>query len=234
MNILTAMWQHRNEPTLIIFGCVMLIVAIASTVLAGYQVFGRDEALLCDGQWLPKSGACEPPGASPQDSMPIGSIVPFFGKTDQIPNGWHECDGSTISNPSKNLGDADPNVEGIQVPDLRRKFIRGSENPIGNKGVTGGGKEAVPIEHAHEWARVEGHRWFSYNKAGQKFRVDDWGDGLGAEGTGEFPLKSHDNRATTSFYTNQKPIDVETREPIIVNTLPPYVDILYIIKVQDN
>ncbi len=50
MNILTAMWQHRNEPTLMIFGCVMLIVAIASTVLAGYQVFGRDEALLCGGQ----------------------------------------------------------------------------------------------------------------------------------------------------------------------------------------
>ena len=159
-----------------------------------------------------------------KSSVPVGSIVPFFGPLDMIPEGWHVCNGGTLTNYSKNFVDADPNVDGVQVPDLRQKFIRGSENPIGSNGLTVGGKESVTIEHAHEWARVADHRWFSYDDQGQRFRVDDWGDGIGSKGNGEFPLKSHDNRRTLSFYTDQTPIEVKT--------LPPYVNILYIIKVK--
>lgn len=115
-------------------------------------------------------------------------------------------------------------MDGTQVPDLRRKFIGGSENPLGSNGLTIGGDESVTIEHTHEWARVNNHRWFSYNDQGRRVRVDDWNDGLGDEGTNEFPLKSHDNSPDLSFYTNL--------QTLTVDTLPPYVDILYIIGVN--
>ena len=79
MNLVSALWRHRNEPTFVIFGGALLIVVIIAAVLLIYQIFVRNEAVVCGDQWLPKSAACEP-----QDSVPVGTIVPFFGLLDQV------------------------------------------------------------------------------------------------------------------------------------------------------
>ena len=222
MNLVSAIWRHRNEPTVMIFGGAMLVAVIISTVLVSYQVFIRNEAIVCGGQWFPKSAAC-----GRQDSLPVGSIVPFFGATAQIPRGWHECNGETITDPSPSLVDAyPPKEDGVQVPDLRGKFIRVSENPVGSKGLTDGGRKSFKINHVHGWANVKNKRWFSYNKDGKEFSIDDWEDGLNYEGRGKFPLKLSEETPTIRLYTTQEELEIET--------LPPYVNLLCIIKVKDG
>lgn len=63
---------------------------------------------------------------------PIGSVLPWLKtltNTPSLPDGWVECDGSTIS-------DSDSPYDGVTIPDLNgdNRFLRGSST----SGSTGG------------------------------------------------------------------------------------------------
>jgi microcystin-dependent protein len=70
--------------------------------------------------------------------LPAGTVLPFAGST--APSGWALCDGSTVSradNPELYLavGDAWGNGDGsttFHLPDMRGKFMRGTDNAAGN------------------------------------------------------------------------------------------------------
>jgi microcystin-dependent protein len=75
-----------------------------------------------------------PPGGS--NNVPVGTILPFGGDTDKIPEGWLLCDGTaySISGNYSNLYDiiggnfGYPNPGEFYVPDLRGMFLRGVDN----------------------------------------------------------------------------------------------------------
>jgi microcystin-dependent protein len=64
------------------------------------------------------------------DFLPKGSIIMWYGKSTEIPNGWAICDGSHNSK------------FGREVPDLRKRFVVGAESDDGSNtyglGKTGG------------------------------------------------------------------------------------------------
>lgn len=60
--------------------------------------------------------------ASLSDVLKKGMIMDWYGASNKVPAGWHICDGSTVN--------------GIQIPDLRNKFVlsAGGTYPTGSSG----------------------------------------------------------------------------------------------------
>ncbi len=80
---------------------------------------------------------------------PIGSVIPWLKTltgTPSLPDGWVECDGSTIS-------DADSPYDGVTIPDLNgdNRFLRGSST----SGSTGG-NDTVDLSHTHSLSTTVG------------------------------------------------------------------------------
>ena len=82
-----------------------------------------------------------------EKAIPIGYILYFYkAQTDAAavevanPNSdiWVYCDGSVIS-------DADSPLNGQNTPDLRTKFLKGSDSAVG----TLGGQETINLQHNH-------------------------------------------------------------------------------------
>jgi hypothetical protein len=76
-----------------------------------------------------------PPG------VPVGTVVAWWGNSANPPEGWVVCSGQTISDPQSPLN-------GMAVPDLRDKFVRGT---VGNVRPTAptGGVDTVNLAHSH-------------------------------------------------------------------------------------
>ncbi|MBP1179994.1 hypothetical protein [Methylobacterium sp. PvR107] len=87
------------------------------------------------------------------NSLPIGSLIPWFEKNKTPPKGWTKCDGSEITN----------------CPDLRGLFLLGSSSDtVGDKGgstntaiTVGGSNNAWP--DGDGWSKNGGHYKASYN-----------------------------------------------------------------------
>jgi microcystin-dependent protein len=80
--------------------------------------------------------------------VPVGSIQPFAGGSDKVPDGWELCDGSSVSssdpkyarlyavigttfgNGSK-TGSGQAGTGNFNLPDLRGRFIRGVDQGVG-------------------------------------------------------------------------------------------------------
>ena len=217
------LWDNRNEPFLVLIGAVLLIAVL---FILAYQIFYREAPLACGDVILPSSRSdCPEVEQSPQDpggnmkqfsQVPIGTIVAYFG-TD-IPSGWALCDGQDNPNESKITIDADSSRGGIQLPDLRAKFIRGSartESPVKE-----GGNDTISLNHAHLWAYYTSGRWYSYRENNHYDRVDNWNDGLRTEGSGDYPLLVPNN---TRLYTKTDSMEV--------SNLPSYVELRFIIRI---
>ena len=220
-SIWSLLLRYRNEPVFAILSvAIVILTAVASTLIIN-QSFVRNEALVCGGQWLPIKGSCDPEGY-----VPVGTVIAFFGLDNRIPDGWRVCNGQTISDNSAWDIDADPKRPGIQLPDLRHRFIRGSQDELDSSHLALGGRNGVELRHSHQWARVNNHKWYTYSRYNHEFRVDDWNDGVGEGGTGEFPLKADDvrGRGNMSMHTD--------RNVVRTSTLPRYAELRYIIKVR--
>lgn len=70
--------------------------------------------------------------------LPAGTVLPFAGGT--APEGWAICDGSTVSRSEYSelylaIGDSWGNGDGsttFHLPDMRGRFLRGTDNAAGN------------------------------------------------------------------------------------------------------
>ncbi len=72
--------------------------------------------------------------------VPVGSMQPFGGTTGLVPSGWLLCDGTAISRTTyadlfaiigTNYGAGD-GATTFNLPDLRGRFLRGTDNGTGN------------------------------------------------------------------------------------------------------
>ena len=150
--------------------------------------------------------------------LPKGTIVAFNSKV--IPDGWAICDGTK------------------GTPDLRDRFILGYNNnsksvktPTKEIGYSGG-KNFIKIDksnmpkHNHGAAGVHSHktiRNFEYEGKcfGQGNNAFSWGGGAARIGTGEPCFRtSNDGNHTHNDEGESKPF----------NIMPPYVILMYIIK----
>lgn len=78
---------------------------------------------------------------------PIGAIIPWFGNpTTSLPSNWMLCDGKAIN-------DLESPLNGIAVPDMRNRFVRGEGVSTRDHlavGVDYGGIDSVDLLHEHE------------------------------------------------------------------------------------
>lgn len=153
-------------------------------------------------------------------SVPIGAIVPYFGRDEDIPSGWVLCDGRENPIGSRIVVDANRNRGGIQLPDLTARFVRGASAPLDPNYVQVGGEDEIDLQHQHRWVERRGGAWYSYDSDGSLRRVDDWGDGLHNTGSGTYPFSMGSG---TRVYT----------QPVggTVSNLPSYVELRFIIRI---
>ena len=213
-SIWSLLLRYRNKPVFVILSAaIVILTVVASTLIINQnQSFALSEEVV----------RSEKVGGS----VPVGTVVAFFGLDNTIPDGWLVCNGQTISDDTAWGIDANPERPGIQLPDLRHRFIRGSQDELDSSHLALGGRNGVELRHSHQWARVNNHKWYTYSRYNHEFRVDDWNDGVGEGGTGEFPLKADDvrGRGNMSMHTD--------RNVVRTSTLPRYAELRYIIKVR--
>ena len=141
-------------------------------------------------------------------SDPVGTIVAWVGSIASIPNEYQLCDGSTpvTSQLQTLLG------SGVNVPDLRDRFIIGANDVAAESaypgvgiGSTGGSADAVVVEHKH-----------TTSFDGKKYFPGGGSTNIGYGGAGSYPADtfSMDNEGVSGTNKN----------------LPPYYALCYIIK----
>lgn len=159
---------------------------------------------------------------------PVGAIMPYYGDPASLEGtGWVLCDGRTVKSSDPRLKDADPKTPGIQVPDLRGRFLKAA----GNLGERGGASVAnIQFTHAHRWTMFRGGtNWWSFDAQGREFQVTCWADGHTDTGRNNFSIArdvSQQGRDELTLYT-----DIHSRN-VTVNTEPPYVCVYFIIRTQ--
>lgn len=151
----------------------------------------------------------------------MGAILPFFGLDEHVPDGWVICDGRDAPDGSKILLDANAEKGGIQLPDLRSKFVRGASKELNKEGSRTGGKDTIDLNHSHLWAKRLNDGWYSYENK-EFTRVDDWGNGIGDDGEGNQPLSNDKN---LELYTDNQGNEY-------TSILPSFVELRYIIRVR--
>ncbi len=210
----------QKNPFLVIIGAVLLIAVL---FILAFQIFYRGAPLACGDVILPgsKSDCPEVKIVPVGTQVPVGTIVAYFGKDEDIPSGWALCDGQDNPNESKITIDANSERGGIQLPDLRNRFIRGSNQALAESHVKMGGNDTITLEHAHLWAHFKSNQWHSYTANNSpRVRVDNWNNGLDDEGSGDFPL----------LVPNGKKLYTE-RDTIKVSNLPRYIELRFIIRI---
>jgi microcystin-dependent protein len=192
---------------------------------------GKQASLHVSGRLKDKTG----------DVMPVGAVIAFGGRN--IPNGWLECKGQTIS--KSQFPDLVEQLTGstsatsAKVPDLRRRFIVGvgansAHNGFGLNDT--GGEERVTLDvtqmpsHGHEGETTSDG---SHSHTGKTHSVDkgtSWSSSTikgfvwynKADGTGT--IQSNGSGHTHSIKTHP------TGGGQPHNNLPPYYALRYIIK----
>lgn len=212
------LWDNRNELALVLVVGALLVVVLFVLI---FQLVYRKAPLYCPGIILPVSNDDCPKPIPPTD-VPIGTIVAFFGRDRDIPKGWVLCNGQDIPKGSPINIDANKEELGNQVPDLTHKFIRGSQHSLDPKYVENGGTDTISLKHTHLWAHFKSNHWFSYDGSDTFTRVDNWSNGIGNAGKGNFPLLV---RSNTRLFTQEEGSER-------VSTLPSFVELRFIIKVR--
>lgn len=126
--------------------------------------------------------------------VPVGTIVPFGGIKENIPNGWRLCDGSTLSkNEYPALFDAigflwgGDGISQFKLPDLQGYFLRGANNNTGADPDAGARtfKDGTPFQFgqvpgSYQIDAFQGHRhsvYYSMCFLGGSANIDNgsWG-----------------------------------------------------------
>ncbi|MBN2531662.1 MAG: tail fiber protein [Spirochaetales bacterium] len=128
-----------NAVTIICF-CILILIVYAQDALhvfpTGNVGIGVEDAteqleiggnVKAHGRYIDKTGVV----------MPLGTILPFAGPADKVPEGWIICDGRAINRTTyvdlfEIIGTAWGTGDGsntFNIPDLRGMFLRGVDSP---------------------------------------------------------------------------------------------------------
>jgi hypothetical protein len=176
--------------------------------------------------------------------VPIGGVIDWWrpNATFPIPTGYQVADGSTVT-------DSRSPLAGTALPDLRNKFVRGANDPT-VIGQTGGSAQhthaasppAITVNsdaHHHLWGETyltpNGDlQWTSFDGGGTGVLLNYWGNGIGAVGSGYFPLAGA--RMTKHYYTeyanDRQRVALPTFNTGPAGTEPPFVGLLKIVRIR--
>lgn len=156
-------------------------------------------------------------------SLPQGSIIPWYGKVSDIPNGFALCDGQN------------------GTPDLRNRFLVGAGNTY-SLGNTGGSAEvtlaaAQNVSHYHTFGRHNGNNnGYFLTSAGSFSRapLESWMRAGKWNGSGGGGYNGWDGGSGTNFSSGQNlvtslAIGTDASKPH--ENRPPYYALYYIMKV---
>ena len=220
-------WDKRFELALLVLSIALAMNLVLFVFMGAHQYFIRGLPLYDNGSILPR-GMDESVQVTPNPSLqstpiPIGTIVAFFGDDTEIPDKWRLCDGQLKPKNSPITYDADQRQGGIQLPDLRGRFIRGAKSHLSSEALTIGGNDSIDIEgHSHKWAYIRNRDWHSFDRDNESFMLGHWRNGIGDAGEGHYPI-----------YTARSSLDAYTGISGHHNleTLPRYAEVRFIIKV---
>lgn len=153
------------------------------------------------------------------NGLPIGGIVPWWRPTPTtpVPDGFAICDGSTLSDP-------DSSLDGATLPNLTERVLLGV--PLDRSGEMGGTPGTQwPTDaagaHAHTWVTRSGGTWVS----GDGRTMISWSDGLGNEGSGEYPIATSTASGTVVYNTAQAAGHAHS-------VAPPYAGVVMLMRVR--
>ena len=220
------LWELRNEPASVILSFGLLIIVVFLLFVSGNQYFFRKLPFACQDVILPssKDDCSEMPSQSLVRSaaLPIGTIVAFFGDANHLPKGWALCDGQNNPANSKIKFDANSERGGIQLPNLRKRFIRGAQNRLDPNQVMAGGSDSIDLEHSHLWISYKNRHWHAFDKNNRFIQIDDWNDGMHDDGKHDvYPLIAKRNMEIFTSKSGHSKVE----------HLPSYVEMNFIIKI---
>lgn len=186
-------------------------------------------------------------------TLPVGSIIPFYGDPASLPDScWMLCDGQSAPENSELTERSDANVTlgGIQVPDLRDRFLKSLK--AGKDGaryeaakedgeMVAGGRHDTPqytSKHNHKWATFgPSFDWTLFLEDGKREKVVDWTNGFSSTGSeGIFALAKE--RGTGSAFNKDTTTHYHTEHHSLVHPAadnrPSYASVYFIIKVRNQ
>jgi hypothetical protein len=179
---------------------------------------------------------------------PVGTIMPFFGAPSQLTGTcWTLCDGRTVPADSEvdKLVDANPSLAGVQVPDLRGRFLKslgegtddGFEALLAEKAIRVGGRTHFPEHrhpHSHIWSIFEAENWYSYVENKTQIRITQYpagsnGGSAFAGNNKDFYLykKKNENVTLYTAESNESPYPKQDIQP-------PFACVYFIIKARSR
>ena len=78
---------------------------------------------------------------APGLTVPVGAVISWWGNAATPPDGWAVCDGRTLS-------DSGSPLNGLALPDLRDRFIRGATGDV-RAALPAGGADTIDLSHTH-------------------------------------------------------------------------------------
>lgn len=145
--------------------------------------------------------------------LPKGSIIAYNGTT--APSGWAICNGQKIGT--------------YQTPDLRGRFIYGYNNS--RFGQRGGNKDAILVSHNHGGKTSEdGRHRHHYNDIYMFEHSGPDGGSHGSQGADHDNEHEYTRGKHTDYVENHTHTISSDGESGTDKNLPPYVILLYIIK----
>ena len=191
------------------------------------------------------------PGAvEASNGVPIGTIIDWWrsAPTEPIPVGYELCDGGAVFTPGSP-------ILGRAKPDLRGRVTVGANEDLTLTNAAGGSHDLVadPVRaavangdseapsrfiatnddgvHAHAWAGYTSSRFYTWDGGGNVFNFNQWGDGFGPEGSGQYALNHNYNPSGHIYFTN--PSHGAHSHAITItpqHVLVPYVGVLKLIR----
>ena len=154
------------------------------------------------------------------DSVPQGTILPWYGKLDEIPNGFYLCDGQN------------------GTPDLRNRFLvgAGDEYKLSDKG----GEKEVTLEAPQVGSHYHGVGYFYYNRdtgdnvrlfcfpAAHDFNLPESGRSFNMSGF-DYDSSSIVSNPVRANQITSLAVATEAQKPH--ENRPPYYALYYIMKV---
>ena len=176
------------------------------------------------------------PSLAQNVEVPIGAVIDWWRPSAAypIPNGFVVADGSVLS-------DAKSPLNGMTLPDLRGRFVKGAQ-AVANIGQTGGAAQHAhqyyTIPHAHKWGLTRFNpndgktQWITWTQpmSPTTTLITVWSNGIGDAGAGLFPMAPSHPR-NSDYYTDK---DVGSKPAMTdqASSEPPYMGLLKIMRVR--